>query len=252
MKFALKILYALLLALVALSAVLGQQPIAPNTEFITSSSPLSDGSIVTTTYYPRLGVAPETRLAAGYGPVVGSPFVDSSKPSIEQSVLQGNAGQVSLPASQLPLVSPSQLPSALAPVETTPMYPIVQVPTWGNPFAGPRRYLPSNYQPAPSNLGIPQVSVGYLPTGTVYPYPVASTVPTFNTAPVLPPTINSPAALPPTGYTDPNRGNYQPLLRFQNLPPGSHLGWHDWPTHGVRRWSAVSNLRGISSVAARC
>ncbi len=223
MKFALQILYAAILAVVAWSAVQGQQT-APNTEFITSSSPLPDGSIVTTTYFPKLGTAPQTRLAAGFGSIAVSPFAVATKPSLEQSVMQGNVAQVSPPAGQLPLVQTSQLPTTMANVQIAPTHPIVQVPTWGNPFAGPRRYLPPNYQPATSNLGTPQVAVGYLPTGTVYPYPVASTVPTLNEAPVLPPTFNNSPVLPPTSYSVPARANYQPLLRFQNLPPGSYLG----------------------------
>jgi hypothetical protein len=120
------------------------------------------------------------------------------------------------------LIETAQLPSSPAVVNVQPVNPTINVPTWGNPFAGPRRYLPANYQPAIANPNGSMVTTGYLPTGTVYPYPVASTVPT----------LNGPSALPSTGYAPDPRVNYQPIFKLQNMPPGTYLGqgWLGQPT----------------------
>lgn len=197
------------------ASALGQQLASPASEFISSSSPLPDGSIVTTTYYPKLGVAPETRLTVGVGPIA-NPYSVAAKPSIEQSVLQSNPALVSQSAVSIAPVQTLALPTP--PIQTSGQYPIVQVPTWGNPFAGPRRYLPRNYQPANYNVGPPQIQAGYLPSGTVYPYPDASTPPT------LLPNVSDATVAPPPSYAGSTRVNYQPLLRFQNLPPGTYMG----------------------------
>lgn len=204
----------------------GAQLVNPNTtEFITSSSPLPDGSVITTTYYSKLGGLPETRISSGPFPypTAASPVTTAARPRIEQSVVTG--GIVSAPSTGTPPTTSSALPtspiiqfpattSAAGSTFNNPsVNPAVIVPTWGNPFAGPRRYLPPNYSPATGNIG-GQVTTGYLPTGTVYPYPVAST----------PPTLNGPTGIPPATISTANPAGVLPAYQLQNLPPGTYYG----------------------------
>lgn len=199
--------------------VLAQQTISRTTEFITSSSPLPDGSIVTTTYFPKSGTNPETRWTPGTEQSGSAPNSSNVHQRPEQSVLQ--ASPQSLPTmtpatfDSRPVVETAQLPRTETIALAPPSYPTVVVPNWGNPFAGPRRYLPPNYQPVGYNVSTPQITTGYLPQGTVYPYPVASTVPTLNGPTVVPPAAGNPGS---------TRVNYQPILKFQNMPPGTYLG----------------------------
>ncbi len=218
MKFAAMFVALIGFVLVCTNRATAQQSIPANTEFITSSSPLPDGSVVTTTYFPKSGAAPETKWSTNAGQADTAPSVSSGRPALEQSVLQGgpqtNPTTASTTFSPRPLVETAQLPNLGSAGMLTSVPPTIVVPNWGNPFAGPRRYLPPNYQSTGYNVGGPQVATGYLPSGTVYPYPAASTVPTLNNSPQL----------PPPGFGASPRVNYQPVFKFQNMPPGTYLG----------------------------
>lgn len=218
LKFAAMIVALIGVSLPCVNTAVAQQA-AANTEFITSSSPLPDGSIVTTTYFPKSGAGRETKWAPGAGTAVSSPTVSTGRPALEQSVLQGGPPQsspISAPTtfSPRPLVETVQVPNFGTAVMPANGNSTIIIPNWGNPFAGPRRYLPSNYQSTGYNVVGPQVATGYLPSGTVYPYPAASTVPTLNTSPQLSPIV----------YGANPRVNNQTVYELQNMRPGTYLG----------------------------
>jgi hypothetical protein len=177
-------------------------------EFIQSSSPLPGGGIVTTTYHPTSNSPPVTTVSypAGFATYPDAATVPSLAGA--QSVLTSPAPPATNSPTQL---HTAQLPQLPATPPATVNGPTIVVPTWGNPFAGPRRYLPANYQP---QIPTTQTTTGYLPSGTVYPYP---------TAPTSPATGNSIVVSPPPIPSDP-RVNYQPIFKLQNLPPGTYMG----------------------------
>lgn len=187
------------------------------TEFITSSSPLPNGTMVTTTFYPKSGAAPMTTLGTTYG---GVPLVASLPPvpRNEQSVLQSGA----IPAPQVSGFRPPNLsmdPTALAPALPPAT---AAVPTWGTPFTGPTPYLFHPGVTQAARYPYPQTTAYQLPSGTVYPYPAASTIPSLGGPLNLPP--------PPMPYAS-TRTAYKPLVQFQNQKPGTYLGqgWYGQP-----------------------
>lgn len=182
-------------------------------EFVTSSSPLPNGTVVTTTYYPQSGAAPITSLTAGYGvPLVAS--LPASNLPTPQSVVQNAAPPVMSTDSLRPSTSATSA-SVGSGWPTANQSTAVRMPTWGNPFTGPQPYWANPGTVQVGRYPYPQALANTLPSGTVYPYPVASTVPSLNAIPNLPP--------PPVPYTA-QRPTYQPVVQFQNLPPGTYLG----------------------------
>jgi hypothetical protein len=201
------------------SLTCGQSIPSNTTEFITSSSPLPDGSIVTTTFVPRSGGDPQTKWTPAGTSIRGSWGTPTQ--SAEQSVLRPGSQSSVLSGSSQPILTTAQLPSTSAPTFVPQTAAPVQMSTWGNPYTGPRPYL------APTNpwsyrvCGYPQTPTAVLPTGTVYPYPVASTPPTLNT---LPPASLPPTLQPTVPSSVPVRTTYRPAIQFRNLTPGTYLG----------------------------
>lgn len=218
MKFA--TLFVVVTGLTASCAALAkaQQWPSSNTEFITSSSPLPDGSTVSTTFYPKSGALPETKWSSAIDQTDSTSRGPSAWSVLQQDVLRTATGAATAGSSS-PRYDVAQLPSPPAANAAPPV--AVQMPTWGSPYFGPRPYVIPGQNNAGGAYLYPQTAAAKLPTGTVYPYPVASTQPTLINPPVFPPLAAPPTS--PLGGTPMVAGNPS-SIRFQNLPPGTYFG----------------------------
>ncbi len=201
-------------------------------EFITASSPLSDGSVVTTTYYPS-STGPVTRIVqpVGVSPNASQATMPTAQTISTQSVQAKTSGNTSGVVSQ-PSTVPTTISQVVPPTTTSQVVPPTTTYMAHMPDAEQRAILQANQLIRVPTLGYPNTRTALmpgsysttqtmrLPTGEVYPYPESQAAPAA-TIPSLGSTLPMPTVPGPLIGRSPT---LQPLLKLQNLPPGTYVG----------------------------